>query len=90
MSEDQLIVNNLILIAKTYAEVTGRSLTAISKEFYGRGDFFAELEKGEQTISLGRFGKMMTDFREKWPKDQRGRWPQGAVIRMKLNGPHKS
>lgn len=76
---EKLIVNDLLKIAKAYAKVTDRSLTAISKEFYGRGDFFEELKKGKHTISVSRLSKMLNDFREKWPAEAVDKWPPVRV-----------
>jgi hypothetical protein len=84
---EELIVPNLLLVAKTYAKVTGRSLTAIGKEFYGRGSFFDELESGERTISVDRLIVMMREFREKWPEDQRKKWPLVRTVFMTFSPP---
>lgn len=79
MSE-KLIVKNLMLIATTYAQAVDKSLTTVSKEFYGRGDFLVELENGKHTISIRRLDTLLADFREKWPKG--AKWPQVSPVTM--------
>lgn len=85
---EKTITDNLIKIAKAYAKVTDRSLTAISKEFYGRGDFFEALRTKKHTISISRLDKMLNDFRDKWPPDKASKWPEIRPVCMSYS-PHQ-
>ena len=77
---EKLIRDNLILIAEAYAEAVGKSLTTVAKEFYGRGDFFENLRRGEGTISIARLETMLNRFRDEWPAG--AEWPVTSPIFM--------
>lgn len=81
MAEYEVANGNLLLIAETYAKATGKSLAAVSKEFYGNGDFFQELRANERSISVRQMlGPMLQKFRDNWPPNTP--WPQTRPIRM--------
>lgn len=67
------VVSNLLAIAGAYAKATGKSLTTISKDFYGRGDFLNELKRGRKSVTIDRVDEMLTDFRDRWPAG--AKWP---------------
>lgn len=67
-SFDKIVVTNLMAIATAYQKATGKSLTQISKEFYGRGDFFEKFGRGEHSISVVRLSEMLTKFSAEWPE----------------------
>jgi hypothetical protein len=77
------IIDNLLAIVGAYRKATGKSLTSISKEFYGRGDFFAELRKGKHTVSIDKLDAMLDNFRAKWPED--AMWPSTRTVLMTRN-----
>ena len=60
--------DNLLALVDAYQRATGKSLTAVSKEFYGRGDFFDQFARGEHTISIARLGAMLDKFAADWPE----------------------
>lgn len=85
--------HNLLAIADAYCEVTGRSLAAVSKDFYGNRDFFIKLKQGIRlrdrnkrprpgaySISLRKLDMVLAKFREKWPPD--APWPTLEPIIM--------
>jgi hypothetical protein len=84
---EQVVIENLLAIVAAYRKATGKSLTSISKEFYGRGDFLAKLKQGEQGVSIGRFSQMLDELRAKWPKD--APWPLTRPIFMSKVPPSK-
>ena len=71
---------NLFAIADAFSKATGKSLSQIGKEFYGRGDFFPQLKAGHQTITISRADEMLDKFRREWPAD--AKWPMTAPVLM--------
>ena len=69
---------NLSLIAAAYCKATGKSLSWVSKEFYGNSKFFGKLN--EQQISVTALDKILSKFRDKWPEN--ADWPMTRVIVM--------
>lgn len=74
------IVENLLAIVAAYRKATGKSLTTVSKDFYGRGDFFDQLKRGTHTISIDRLSSMLEKFRSEWPDG--ANWPLTRPIFM--------
>lgn len=68
-SFDRIINDNLMAIVSAYRKATGKSMTQISKEFYGRGDFFDKFSRGEHSISVVRLSAMLMKFRKEWPPE---------------------
>lgn len=80
---ERIVRDNLIAIAAAYHKATGKSLTQVSHEFYGNGDFFGRLRRGEQSISVKKLEEMVEAFRAAWPKE--ARWPATRPIIMNRN-----
>jgi hypothetical protein len=78
-----VIKDNLLAIVSAYRKATGKSLTTVSKEFYGRGDFFDAFKRGEHTISIDRLDSMIDKFRSEWPEGQV--WPATRSVLMTRN-----
>lgn len=76
----QVIIENLLKIVAAYRAATGRSLTSVSKDFYGRGNFFEKLKDGSQTISIERLSQMLDKFRAEWPEN--AVWPMTRAVFM--------
>lgn len=76
----EIVVENLLAIVAAYRKATGKSLTAVSKEFYGRGDFFDQLGRGTHTISIDRLSAMLDYIRRNWPEG--ADWPLTRPIFM--------
>ena len=83
----QVIIDNLLKIVAAYRAATGRSLTSVSKDFYGRGDFFDKLKDGSQTISIERLSEMLDKFRSEWPDG--AVWPLTRAVFMTQKPPKK-
>lgn len=75
-----VIVKNLLLIVGAYQRATGKSLSTVSKQFYGRGDFLEKLKAGEHSISIDRLSDMIDQLRRQWPKDTN--WPLTRPVFM--------
>lgn len=81
MAEYEVANANILLIAETYAQATGKSLSAVSKEFYGNGDFFEQLRNDGRSITVRQMlGPMLQKFRDNWPP--KTPWPPTRPIRM--------
>jgi len=77
---EKIVRDNLLAIVASYRKATGKSLTQVSKEFYGRGDFFEKLRRGEHSVSVEKLGTMLDQFREDWPAD--AEWPLTRPVFM--------
>ena len=77
---EKIVHKNLINIASAYQKATGKSLADVSREFYGRGDFFARLKAGKRSISVKHVSRMLEKFRRKWPAD--ADWPYVRAVFM--------
>ena len=77
---DQTVNDNLMAIVSVYRRATGKSLTQVSKEFYGRGDFFEKFARGDHSISTKRLSEMLEKLRKEWPADTR--WPLTRPVFM--------
>jgi hypothetical protein len=84
---EQTIIDNLLTIVAAYRKATGRSLASVSKDFYGRGDFFSKLTQGTQTIGVDRLSAMLDDLRKRWPED--AAWPMTRPVFMTRTPPKK-
>lgn len=74
------VIANLFLIVGAYQKATGKSLSTISKEFYGRGDALEKMKDGNHSISIDRLSSMLEDFRKAWPKGTN--WPLTRPVFM--------
>jgi hypothetical protein len=75
MSFESTVRKNLLDIVAAYQAATGKSLSDISREFYGKGDFFAKylLNKDKYRLSVRSVDRMIRKFRRRWPK--KADWP---------------
>jgi hypothetical protein len=80
---EQLIIDNLLAIASAYCQGTGRTINAVSKDFYGRSDFFDKLKAREATITIDRLGQMIERFRAEWPTGKVS-WPNTRPVFMTI------
>jgi hypothetical protein len=81
MSFDAIARKNLLDIALAYHKATGKSLSEIGREFYGRGSFFTNLQKGKQQQLASRsIDSMLREFRKRWP--EKADWPYVKAIFM--------
>jgi hypothetical protein len=90
MLVEEVVRDNLLAIAAAYCQATGRSLVAVSKDFYGNRDFFAKLSSGTRlasssrpgaySVSLRKLDMILARFRAEWPKGVP--WPRTRAISM--------
>lgn len=77
MSE-QIMRENLFVIAQTYATAKGLSLATVSKQIHGNQAFLAKFIEGELSTTLRTYYAMIETLRENWPRG--ARWPKTAII----------
>lgn len=71
---------NLIAIAKTYAKAQKVSLSAVSRQFYGKHGFLEDFRKGQQSITLSKMDDLLKKFAKAWPDGLD--WPKLEPIQM--------
>jgi hypothetical protein len=75
------IRENVRAIVKAYAKATGRSLTGISKQFYGNADFLPLFFAGKHSVSVKKLEDMLYGAEgivSRWPED--ASWPSCRVV----------
>lgn len=77
MSE-QIMRQNLFVLAQAYADATGLSMTTVSKKIHGNGDFFAGFLEGKLSTGVDTYFVMVNRFRARWPKNTP--WPKTAPM----------
>lgn len=85
MDEKKTILRNLLAIAEAYRKATDQSMTAVSKKFYGKGNFFDQVRltlnhKGKRRLSIDSLTDMLAMFRKEWPEG--AEWPMTRAITM--------
>lgn len=81
----ETIVKNLVAIAEAYAAGQGKTLSNVSKEFYGQAAFFEELRAGSRSVRLDKAAEMLDRFRADWPDEVP--WPSVRAALMTRNPP---
>lgn len=71
---------NLLAIVTAYRQATGKSLSEVSKKFYGNAKFFEQFKAGEHSISITKLDSVVAKFRAEWPED--AEWPYLNAIFM--------
>ena len=61
--------DNLKALAHAYSKATGRTVTAISKEFYGNVNVFDAFFAGDQSIRLSIYSGIIKEMIRKWPPE---------------------
>lgn len=61
-------VQNVLVLAKAYAEHKEFSLRTVGRYFHGTNEIFEQIEAGKASLSLKTYDRMITKFRAEWPK----------------------
>lgn len=77
MSED-IMRQNLLVLAQTYATARGLALTTVSKQIHGRDDFLGLYLKGKMAPTTRTYWIMVNRLRSRWPSGTR--WPTTRSI----------
>lgn len=78
MSED-IMRQNLLALAQTYATAKGLALTTVSKQIHGRDDFLALYLKGQMSPTVRTYHIMVNRLRSRWPRGTP--WPKTRSIK---------
>lgn len=73
MSE-QLMRDNLLVLAQTFATAKGLSLVTVSKKIHGNQRFLAEFIEGKVSTRIETYYQMIDRLRELWPDGLQ--WPE--------------
>ena len=71
--EARICRDNLHALASAYARGAGITLATVSKKFYGNNRFFADLHRGDVSVSIEKMGEILDAMRQNWPA--RTEWP---------------
>jgi hypothetical protein len=82
---EKIVTKNVLALADAYAAATGKSLSTISKQFYGSAYFFRDLRARKASISIRRLEQMLDQFRASWPEG--AAWP--VMMPILIKGPRK-
>jgi len=77
MSE-QIMRENLFVIAQTFATAKGLALTTVSKRFHGNQNFLNDYVKGDISTTLKTYFGIIDKLREEWPTGTK--WPETRSI----------
>ena len=72
MSEE-IMRQNMLVIAQTFATAKAWSLSTVSKKIHGDQGFFAKYAEDEVSPQISTYFRMLERFRKEWPKGTR--WP---------------
>lgn len=62
-----IVRDNLVNLVKAYARATGRTVGAISNDFYGNGAFLDEYAKDKRSITVRKAEEMFGRLLQEWP-----------------------
>lgn len=77
MSE-QIMRENLLVLAQTYATERGLALTTVSKQFHGNQSFLEGFISGKISTTVRTYFSMVDKFRAEWPKGLK--WPETRSV----------
>lgn len=77
MSET-IMRQNLLVLAQTFADANGWSLSTVSKQIHGNQAFLAKYAGGEISTTIKTYYVMVNRLRAAWPK--KTPWPKTAPI----------
>jgi hypothetical protein len=77
MSE-QIMRENLLVLAQTYATANGWSLSTVSKQIHGNQAFLAKFLAGEISTTIRTYYQMVDRLRENWPR--KTPWPKTVAV----------
>lgn len=77
MSE-KIMRENLMVLAQTYADANGWSLSTVSKRIHGRSDFLERYAAGMMSPTIKTYFLMVQRLRDDWPR--RVPWPETLAI----------
>jgi hypothetical protein len=86
MSE-QIMRNNLLVLAQTFATAKGWALATVSKKIHGDQAFLERYLAGQGSTTIKTYFLMVERLREAWPKG--APWPKTLAVPRLARVPHK-
>lgn len=77
---DKTARKNLLIIVGVFARAKKISLSAVSRDLYGKGNFLADFRTGRQGMSFSTMARMLRKLAEEWPAGVE--WPQTEPLSM--------
>jgi hypothetical protein len=77
MSE-QIMRENLLVLAQAYATAKGRQLSTVSNEIHGNYAFLEKFSRGEVSVTLTMYFRMVDHLRRVWPAGTP--WPKTSPM----------
>lgn len=77
-TSEQIMRQNLLAVAQTFAEANDWSLSTVSKQIHGNQAFLAEYLAGNVSTTIKTYFLMLSRLREKWPVDLQ--WPETRAV----------
>lgn len=77
-TSEQIMRQNLVTVAQTFAEAKGWSLSTVSKQIHGNQAFLAEYLVGNVSTTIKTYFLMLSRLRENWPADLA--WPETRAV----------
>lgn len=75
---DQIMRQNLLVLAQTFATANGWSLSTVSKKIHGNQAFLEKYLAGEISTQVKTYYVMINRLRKAWPK--KTPWPKTVAI----------
>lgn len=86
MNIEKLLRENMLKVVAAYRKATGKSLDAVSREFYGKTPFLREFAAGNGSISIKKYGHLYRLFLKRWPAGGDFPFLRSIVFEMKKSG----
>jgi hypothetical protein len=65
---EQRCRDQLLALARGYAEAKGIALSTVARKFHGADFFLEEFERGNCTVTLRKYDEMIDALKANWPK----------------------
>lgn len=75
---DELMRQNMAVVAQAYANAKNLALTTVSKRFHGSSSFLTRYIAGASSPTIRQYFAILGRLREDWPKGVK--WPRTAPI----------
>lgn len=87
MSE-QIMRENLLVLAQTYAIEKGWALTTVSKQIHGNQSFLEDFVAGKISTTLKTYHLMIDRLRDQWPTGLK--WPTTREVPRPARVPYRA
>lgn len=85
---EQIMRENLLVLAQTFASAKRWSLATVSKQIHGNQAFLAQFLSGEVSTTIRTYEKMLGDLRASWPPNTA--WPETRAIPSPKRVPYRA